>query len=164
MHVSIRQELGQNLCWRIGTTQWSKADCDLGYFSQEEATIVHQQVVTVLDNRGSTALAPSGAAPRSFKALVRNWQPPATEESEEQNLITRPAACDAVEQIDPQMVIESALSKEWLRPETAQPRARREQKPPFCIRSDSVGSFGPTLFTKGRMLQRGSWYAENDPE
>lgn len=164
MHVSIRQELGQDLCWRIGTTQWSKADCDLGYFSQEEATKVHQQVVTVLDNRGSTALAPSRAAPRSFKALVRSWQPPATEASEEQNLITRTAACDAVEQIDPQMVIESALSKEWLRPETAQPRARREQKPPFCIRSDSVGSFGPTLFTKGRMFQRGSWYAENDEE
>lgn len=164
MRLSLRQELGKNLCWRIGTTTWSKAIDDPGYFSRDEATRVGQHLVTLLDSTGGTTSVPVGAAQRSVKALARSWQPPETEEREKPNLITRPAACDAVEQIDPQMVIESALSKEWQRPGAAHSRQRREQKPLFCIRSDSVGSFGSTLFTKGRMLQRGSWYAENDPE
>lgn len=164
MRVSIKQELGKDLCWRIDTTKWSKAICNPGYFSKSGTTKVGQHMVTLLDNADSTTRAPSGATQRSLKALAGSWQPPEAEENAEQKLITRPAACDAVEQIDPQMVIESTLSKEWQRPETAQPRQRREQKPNFCIRSDSVGSFGPTVFTKGRMLQRGSWYTENDSE
>jgi hypothetical protein len=164
LRVSVRQELGKNLCWRIGTTEWSKSVRDRGYFSLTGATTLGRQLVDILDVMDNTTRAPSGAVQRSLKSIARSWQPLPTGKNAEEEPITRHAARDAVERLDPQMVIESILSKRWQCPKITQSRQRREQKPDFCIRSDSVGAFGSTVFTKGRTTQRGAWYAEDEAE
>jgi hypothetical protein len=162
MRLSIRQDLGQNLCWRIGTLHWRKAVRAPGYFSHTGSTNVGRSLVDVLDGLDSAARLPGGTQ-KNFKALVHGWRASTTARRTGEALLTRSAARDAVEQLTPQMAIESILSKGWLRP-GATPRQRRESKPDFCVRGDSVGAFGPSVFTKGRLIQRGAWYAEDETE
>jgi hypothetical protein len=162
MRLSIRQDLGKNLCWRIGTLHWQKAVRAPGYFSHTGSTNVGRSLVDVLDGMDSAARLPGGTQ-RNFKALVHGWRASTTARRAGEALVTRSAARDAVEQLTPQMAIESILSKGWLRP-GATPRQRREPKPDFCVRGDSVGAFGPSVFTKGRLIQRGAWYAEDETE
>jgi hypothetical protein len=162
MRLSLRQELGKDLCWRIGATHWSKAVHEPGYFIHPTPTKVSKHLVETLDRASSLEPTATNKAQRDLKSVALGWRRPAHERGRDEDTITRQEACTAIEQLDPQMAIESILSKEWQRQEAPRSRQRREQKPDFCLRTDSVGPLGPAVFTKGRMVQRGAWYVEDE--
>lgn len=160
LRAALRQELGKNLSWRIGATQWQNAPRQHDYFTEPTPTRIEQTLV-------AAANAPSATRPtaeHTLKALARHWSRAETRRQGEAEWLTRSQACAAVEQLEPQMILESILSSEWGQPEAPRSRRGGTRKPDFCIRGDAAGEPGVALFTKEGLLRRGAWYAEDSSD
>ncbi len=109
-----------------------------------------------------------------LRATAQEWLRKASDDKR----LSRDQARDALEKIEPQMVIESILSAEWEHWGSPRWYERKHDghdiavKPDFCIRTDSVGpgerllvrapNRSP-LFKGGWTSYDGLWYSE-DPE
>jgi hypothetical protein len=162
MRLAMRQELGKNLCWRLNSEQWRKGQPPGNYFVDTQPTRVAPRFVEALDTPGRLAQLLPGTALPSLKSAIQGLRQAPASKRAKQDLISRQDAGNAIERLNPQMVIDSILSKEWQRPSQDRSRQRREQKRDFYIRSDSLGPLGASLFQEGRMTHRGAWYSEEE--
>src|SRR5215469_15565243 len=72
MKVAFTQEPGRNLCWRAGTTQWTKEFTPAFYFGRgdESATRVGEPVLQALEEARSRNKDPMAAARKWCRAAV----------------------------------------------------------------------------------------------
>ncbi|MEM9492411.1 MAG: hypothetical protein AAGC55_24910, partial [Myxococcota bacterium] len=78
-------------------------------------------------------------APRNLRAQVNDWLADIAEQGRDDERMSQEDARAAIETIEPQMIIESMLSREW--ENWGEPRwlNKLEQKPEFAVLRDSVG-------------------------
>ena len=118
MKLALTERLGENLCARAGTEEWERDTTPHLYFAETDDTRVGPGLARLADKKK-----------RGLSAIARAWSdgaPPA-------GLLRRGDTLAAVQKIEPQMVVESILSKGW-----ENWGLTHKTKPDFCIRCDSV--------------------------
>ncbi len=103
MRVTKDQHLGQPLWYRASTEKWARPrEGTPPSFIDADASQVGREA----------GMSQDEGDPRQMVRTVENWKAFRREESALQN-VPRAQVIDAIETIDPQMVIESILSREW---------------------------------------------------
>ncbi len=125
MKLGVRERLGENICSRAGTEVWERDWSTSLYFAEEGETKVGRGLARLADEEK-----------RGLSGRTRAWLDGATKFGHDR--LTRIEAAEAVKSgIDPQMVVESILSKEW--ENWSAPRwMTNTEKPDFCIPCNSV--------------------------
>jgi hypothetical protein len=150
LKVDLRTEAGENLCWRAGTTRWQCPSLDAGagdpapYFLTPGRKAVGQSLVDRVDRR-----------PQRIRNTLQIWQ--------EQVGVDACLDCDEAarvvesEQLEPQMVVHTMLSREW--EHWGNPRCfqGRAQLPDFVLRRDSVGTAANELFPEQVPTDKDYW-------
>lgn len=143
MRVGLKDYLGVNLCWRIDT-KWQREALQPFYFESAAATDVGRSLVAELDAEAYAKQRVRAAAHDWLREVVQAEQTKTkpggkAKASEPSARLSRPEAAEAVELIDPQMAIDSILSKEWLHWGNPRVYQKLPEKPDFCIARGSIG-------------------------
>ncbi|MEP6733534.1 MAG: hypothetical protein ABJE10_23010 [bacterium] len=103
IRVAKEEDLGQPLVYRAGTPSWSRAGMNPSSYFDDYATTTLRSSTGVIQDQGD---------PRRLETTVDDGQT-GTGGKNDLEVISLGEARSAVERIDPQMVIESILSREW---------------------------------------------------
>lgn len=157
LRVSLRQELGKNLCWRADSHEWqtTAAHKEQRYFTEPTLTHVEQQL--------PEAFAARQRHP-SLKIALRELRQTIQRASRPVQQLTRETAGTAVSRVTPQVVVESLLSSEEEAPLGVRGRGRRRRKSDFFIRGDTLGPLGERFFGARLNVVDGDWQQEKPEE
>ena len=123
-----------------------------GYFTGQQNIQVGVDMLKRLKDHDSTSEPPfwrDRDERDHLQRYCREWL-----QQQSPGYLTMEAAIEAVLKLEPQMAIEAILSREWGYRGLSRAKVRLEmddqvkQKPPFCVRRDSVGKAGEYLFPK----------------
>ncbi|HVN87456.1 MAG TPA: hypothetical protein VMW17_21690 [Candidatus Binatia bacterium] len=151
MRLGVKQRLAQNLCWRVDET-WVGGKLGPFYFERPDPTDVGGDLVHEINQSPRLKQRPVDA--------LRDWL------ARNPVRLTRTDAAKAVETIEPQMVIESLLSQEWLNWGNPRWYQQVEEKPDFCVPLFSIGERTncESLFGGSAGSQRcPGWYSQDTP-
>ena len=119
LRVTKEEDLGQPLMYRAGTEQWTRAEADAQQREEEShhpaphaprpPSVFDDATDVPTSRRGGTVQ--DRGDPRRLESTLEDGQTPSGGSTPES--ITAANARAAVQLIDPQMVIESMLSREW---------------------------------------------------
>ena len=157
LRAALRQELGQNLCWRAGDTEWRATVRQLEprYFTESAATHVEPHLIEAFSVRQRHP---------SLKAAVQELRRGAQLQPRPERPLTRPTACTAVSHVEPQVIVESLLESEEPPPSGTRRQERKSKLSPFHIREDALGPVSEEFFD-GR-LNKGDnkWRAKDEDD
>lgn len=109
MRVTKDQHLGQPLWYRASTAKWAEPMTGTPPKVRTPPSFIEANASQVGPGAG---MSQDEGDPRQMVRTIEDWKAFRREKSDDQN-VPRDRIVDAIEAIDPQMVIESILSREW---------------------------------------------------
>jgi hypothetical protein len=177
MKVGLHAQLGQTLCWRSGSEQWQLGDeLDEESPGERKSRAEHRGYFEPMEPAenwrarvGRALLDWPSKFHEPLSEVAQEWR--RSEGKDEKVLLSHREAVEAVEAIEPQMVLEPMLSRYWRRwaepgkmsdswtQEEVHPGlVGKSSQPDFRIRKDSVGPEGKRLFDAGELTDDNRWY------